>query len=367
MVREVRRQHPRGKAPGFQGAIVGAIAYDAIAHFDAPTHERKAPHFLLGLYLDAVVYDHRQGQVRYVTTGEDRSQEVLAAAEAPAQPPGPFRLGRVATNTDARHWGESVRAVKKHIRDGETYQTVLSRRFDASFKGDLAAAYRRLRERTPSPYMYDLDLDGHRILGSSPEMLCRVEGHRVETFPIAGTRPLAATKRHNEARKRELLADPKENAEHLMLVDLARNDIGRVAKTGSVRVPEFRQIGTYASVHHMVSRVQGRLKADADACDAFRAIFPAGTVSGAPKVRSMQIIDALERQPRGFYAGAIASFGLNGDLDSAITIRTLVARDGKLSVQAGAGIVQDSTAPKEYAETRHKAETVLGALREASA
>jgi anthranilate synthase component I len=362
LAREVVRQHRVDDHRGFPGGLVGAVAYDAVHHFDAPSHRRRAPHFLLGLYTDAVIFNHLEGRVSYVTLEEDRSQDVLEAAEERPVPPQPLRIGRIRTNTGRDDFYAMVRETQRRIRDGETYQTVLSRRFDAPYRGDLGALYDEIRVRNPSPYMYDLDFGATRILGSSPEMLVRVERGQVETFPIAGTRPLGKSPRHDALLKRELLADPKENAEHIMLVDLARNDVGRVSRIGTVRVPEYRKIESYSSVHHMVSRVTGRLRRGLDGFDAFRSIFPAGTVSGAPKIRAMQIIDELEKDPRGFYAGSVCYFGLNGDLDSAITIRSLVAHAGRLSVQAGAGIVADSRPEQELAETTHKAASILGFL-----
>jgi anthranilate synthase component 1 len=348
---------------GFSGGLVGAISYDAVRHFDAPTHPKNPPHYVMGLYEDAIVYNHLAGQVAYVTHGEDRSQDVLSAAEAPEPKPEPLTIGPVQSSKSRDEFVDMVKETKRRIRDGETYQTVLSRRFDASYRGNPDSLYEQIRVRNPSPYMYYLDFGATKIVGSSPEMLVRVERGLVETFPIAGTRPKGSDAKADLRLKRELAADPKENAEHLMLVDLARNDVGRVSDYGSVQVPEYRQVESYSSVHHLVSRVTGRLRKDQTALDAFQSIFPAGTVTGAPKIRAMQIIDELEGAPRGFYAGAVGYFGRNGDLDTAITIRTLVADDdGHLSVQAGAGIVQDSDPDREFDETQHKANAILSFL-----
>lgn len=363
LVQEVVRQNRVAGDDGFCGGLVGAVAYDAVTHFDLPSHRGRPPYYLFGLYTDAVVFNHLEGSVSYVTLDEDRSEVVLEAANELPPASRPLRFGRFQTNTSRAAFGAMVRSVQRRIRDGETYQTVLSRRVEAPYRGDLAALYDQIRVRNPSPYMYDLDFGHVRILGSSPEMLVRVERGVVETFPIAGTRPVAPTPAGNRRLQRELIADPKEAAEHVMLVDLARNDVGRVSEVGTVRVPEYRKIETYSSVHHLVSRVTGKLRKGLDAVDAFRALFPAGTVSGAPKIRAMQIIDELEPDPRGFYAGSVCYFGLNGTLDSAITIRTLVAHEEKVTVQAGAGIVQDSVAEREFAETQHKAEAILGFTR----
>jgi anthranilate synthase component 1 len=361
-VQEIVQQHRRPRTEGFSGGLVGAIAYDAIRHFESPNHPKNPPHFLLGLYLDAIVYDHGAGSVAYVTSGEDRSADVLAAAETPDPDPKPLRVGALTSSKSKEEFVGMVKETQRRIRDGETYQTVLSRRFEADYVGDLDEVYRQIRVRNPSPYMYYFDFEGTTILGSSPEMLVRVEKKRIETFPIAGTRPVSADAALDARHKRDLVADPKENAEHLMLVDLARNDVGRVATYGSVNVPRFRTLESYASVHHLVSQVTGKLRDGLTSVDAFRSIFPAGTVTGAPKIRAMEIIDELEGSPRGFYAGAVGYFGLNGDLDAAITIRTLIADDKRLQVQAGAGIVQDSKPESEFAETQHKANSILGFL-----
>lgn len=363
LAREVVKQNAIRNGASFSGGLVGSIAYDAIHHFDARNHPRHPPHYLLGLYTDAIVYNHLEGRVSYGTLDEDRSQEILDAANAPPPKQAPLRLGKFRSNLSAARFKAMVRETQRRIVDGETYQTVLSRRFDASYSGSLDALYDEIRVRNPSPYMFNLDFGSTRIVGSSPEMLVRVEKRIVETFPIAGTRPVAATPAQNARLKRELQADPKENAEHIMLVDLARNDVGRVAKTGTVEVPDYKVVESYSSVHHLVSRVTGTLRKDKDAFDAFESVFPAGTVTGAPKVRAMEIIDELEPEPRGLYAGSVCYFGLNGDLDSAITIRTLIADDeGHLSVQAGAGIVMDSKPQREFEETQHKADAILGFL-----
>lgn len=363
LAREVVRQNRVSNGTGFLGGLVGAVAYDSVSHFDARRHPRHPPHYLFGLYTDAIVYNHLAGRVEYMTLDEDRSAEVLEAANAPPPRKEPLRIGRPRSNTTKDQFIDMIGQTKRRIHEGETYQTVLSRRFDTSYRGSLDHVYDEIRVRNPSPYMFHLDFGPTKIIGSSPEMLVRVERQVVETFPIAGTRPIGANARENNRLKKELAADPKENAEHIMLVDLARNDVGRVAQVGTVRVPEYKFVESYSSVHHLVSRVTGRLAKGKDAVDAFRSIFPAGTVTGAPKLRAMQIIDELEDEPRGFYAGSVCYFGLNGDLDSAITIRTLTADDeDRLSVQAGAGIVQDSVPEREFEETQHKADAILGFL-----
>lgn len=359
VAREVLGQNRVPGAAGFVGGLVGAIAYDAVRHFELPSQPPNPPHYLLGLYKDAVVYNHLTGSVAYVTLDEDRSADVLDAADGPDPHREPLEIGSVTSSKSREEFVAMVRDVQRRIRDGETYQTVLSRRLEAPYRGDLDAIYEQLRVRNPSPYMYYLDFGPDAIVGSSPEMLVRVEGRSVETFPIAGTRPKGADAAQDRRLVSELRKDPKENAEHLMLVDLARNDVGRVCDYGSVEVPEFMTVESYSSVHHLVSRVVGRLRKDRTPLDAFRSVFPAGTVTGAPKIRAMEIIRELEGAPRGFYAGSVGYFGLNGNLETAITIRTLHAREGRLSVQAGAGIVQDSDPDREFEETQHKADSIL--------
>jgi len=259
-----------------------------------------------------------------------------------------------------------VETAKKHITVGDIFQVVLSKRYDFELDGDLSIFYQALSEINPSPYMYFLKFGERRIVGSSPEMLVRVENRQVETFPIAGTRPHLQDKKENAKLTKELLADPKERAEHVMLVDLARNDVGRVAKYGSVKVPELLTVQQFSHVQHIVSRVVGTLRKEFDSFDAMRAMFPAGTVSGAPKPRAMEIIEDLEPVRRGPYAGALGYFSFNGNADFAITIRTLVARGKKCSIQSGAGIVADSDPEMEWHETESKAAGLMKAVEKAT-
>ncbi|MGB9803996.1 anthranilate synthase component I [Desulfofundulus sp.] len=255
-----------------------------------------------------------------------------------------------------------VQKAGKYIREGDILQVVLSQRLQMPFKGDPFQVYRRLRCLNPSPYLYYLNLGQVVIAGSSPEMLVRVEGSMVETRPIAGTRPRGATLEEDEALAAELRSDPKERAEHVMLVDLGRNDLGRVCTPGSVTVPQFMSVEKYSHVMHLVSSVRGVLARNSSSFDAFMACFPAGTVSGAPKVRAMEIIEELEPLRRGPYAGAVGYLGYNGNLDTAITIRTVTFYRGSAYVQAGAGIVADSVPEKEYQETLNKARALLQTL-----
>jgi anthranilate synthase component 1 len=254
-----------------------------------------------------------------------------------------------------------VQRARDYIHAGDAMQVVLSQRLSRSFAGSPMSLYRALRALNPSPYMYYFDAGDFHVVGASPEILSRLEQGTVTVRPIAGTRRRGADREQDLALERELLADPKELAEHVMLVDLGRNDVGRVAEIGSVRVTERNGVERYSHVMHIVSNVEGRLKAGCDALDVLRATFPAGTVSGAPKVRAMQIIDELEPDRRGPYAGAVGYLGFNGDMDMAIAIRTALLRDGQLHVQAGAGVVADSDPALEYEETRNKALAVLRA------
>ena len=251
---------------------------------------------------------------------------------------------------------------KEYITAGDIFQVVPSKRYQFQIKGNLIPFYQALRTINPSPYMYFYKSGDRQIVGASPEMLVRVENRTVETFPIAGTRPVAEDPAENSKLVAELLADPKERAEHVMLVDLARNDVGRISKYGSVHVPEFMKVHQYSHVQHIVSRVVGQLKDDLQSYDALRAVFPAGTVSGAPKVRAMEIIDELEPVRRGPYAGAVGYFSYNGNADFAITIRTLFADKNQAYIQAGGGVVADSVPEQEWFETEHKAKALMQAL-----
>jgi anthranilate synthase component 1 len=273
----------------------------------------------------------------------------------------------VRSNMTRETYEAGVRAIKEHIAAGDIYQAVLSQRFEADVTADPFTVYRALRHVNPSPYMYFTRMGGLSIVGSSPEMLVRVEGRRVETHPIAGTRPRGATEEDDLRLGEELKRNEKERAEHVMLVDLGRNDLGRVCEFGSVRVPQYMAIERYSHVMHLVSTVDGTLAEDRDRLDALAACFPAGTVSGAPKIRAMQIISELEPTRRDIYAGAVGYIDFAGNLDFCIAIRTITIRNGRARIQAGAGIVADSNPAAEYEETRDKARAVLTALAMAEA
>ncbi|EXX91283.1 aminobenzoate synthetase, partial [Paenibacillus darwinianus] len=288
---------------------------------------------------------------------------LMAGGSPPADP----ELGVVHSNVTKAQFIANVEKAKEYIRAGDIFQVVLSQRFSIDTEVDPLHVYRVLRTMNPSPYMYYLKLDEEIIVGTSPEALVKVDGGRVETRPIAGTRPRGRTPEEDLALERELLADEKERAEHLMLVDLGRNDIGRVAEYGSVKCDAYMEIERYSHVMHIVSNVSGKLRPDKDFFDAFVSCMPAGTVSGAPKLRAMEIISELEHEARGAYAGAIGYLGFSGSLNTCITIRTIVFKNGKAYVQSGAGIVWDSVPESEYQETVNKAKASLKAIRAAEA
>jgi anthranilate synthase component 1 len=283
---------------------------------------------------------------------------------SPKAPDGP--LGVLATsNTTPTEYDKMVHAAKEYIAAGDIFQVVLSQRFEAPFDLPPFALYRALRRVNPSPYLYYLDFGGYAIAGSSPEILVKLSGGTVTIRPIAGTRPRGATSHADKELEQELLADPKERAEHLMLLDLGRNDVGRVARIGTVKVTDQFFVERYSQVMHIVSNVVGTLNHDSDAIDALAAGFPAGTVSGAPKVRAMEIIDELEKEKRGLYAGAVGYFSAAGEMDTAIVLRTALIKDGKMYVQAGAGIVADSDPASEQQECVNKAKALFRAAEEA--
>ena len=345
----------------YLGGLVGQFSYEFIERLEriAPRAGPAAwPAFEFGLYLDGLVFDRLTRRVIYFTHGEDRGAEFEDTIRARADAATP-RFSSPRLNVADAKFEKMVERAKLDITEGEIFQVVLSRRFDMDVDGDLLPYYEALKRANPSPYMYYVQHGERRLVGASPEMLVRVDGGRVETFPIAGTRPLGATEAETLRLRDELLADTKEAAEHAMLVDLARNDVGRVAEYGTVRVSESRKIERFSHVQHLVSKVDARLRPGQGALDAFAAVFPAGTVSGAPKVRAMEIIRELEPDARGAYAGAVGYFSFNGNADAAIAIRTLAAVGRKASVQAGAGIVHDSVPAAEARETSAKARGLL--------
>lgn len=347
---------------GFSGGLVGYISYQAARLFDKIClSPGDFPDFEFGLFLDGIIYNHLTGNCTYITLGENRLDEIRKVM-GDAVPTGRLRYSEEGTLFSRKRYENMVLEAKEKIRRGEIFQAVLSNATDYRLRGDRLAFYQALRRTNPSPYMYHLKLGEREIIGSSPEMLVRVENRKVETFPIAGTRPRGRTPDKDRRIASELLSDEKELAEHLMLVDLARNDIGRVSEFGSVKVPEYMEIRRFSHVQHILSHVTGRLRRNMDALDAVRALFPAGTVSGAPKIRAMEIIESLEGVPRNAYAGALGYLSLNGNADFAITIRSMVCSGKTGKIQAGAGIVHDSVPENEYLECQNKARALINSL-----
>ena len=348
------------------GGAVGYISYDAIRYWENLPNKAKNdldfPDIQLGIFEDGIVFDHKQKQAFYYYQNDNRISEIKKYFSKKNELQS-LTFSEPKLNITKEKFEKAVTKAKEYINSGDIFQVVLSKRYEFTIKGNLLAFYNCLREINPSPYMYFLKEGEKQIIGSSPEMLVRVDNRKIKTFPIAGTRPRTDNSKKNSQLAKELLADPKERAEHVMLVDLARNDIGRISKFGSVRVPEFMTVHKYSHVQHIVSQVSGELSNNYESYDALRAVFPAGTVSGAPKIRAMEIIDELEPTRRGPYAGAVGYFSYNGNSDFAITIRTLFANKNKAYIQVGAGIVADSIPEREWYETNHKAEALMKALK----
>jgi anthranilate synthase component I len=387
--------HP--ELPRFAGGAVGFLGYEAIRFFEpkvpvARDDDLRLPEMLFMLTGSVLVFDHRLRSLKIVVNAflDDGPVEKIYASAARSidsilrrlEEPVDLPLIRIAeyetqparSNFQRKDFERAVERAKEFIRAGDIFQVVLSQRFESDFNRDALDFYRCLRFINPSPYMFCLKLatgrvrptggfDGNLVLvGSSPEMHVRLLGDTIEIRPIAGTRARGGSPEQDEANAADLLADPKERAEHIMLVDLARNDVGRVAEFGTVRVTEMMGIERYSHVMHIVSNVVGRSRKACTAFDVVRATFPAGTVSGAPKIRAMQIISELEKTRRGCYAGAIGYFGFDGNLDSCIALRCAVLKNGKAYFQAGAGIVADSDPQREYEETVNKARAMMKAL-----
>ena len=358
----------------YLGGAVGYVSYDAVRFWERlPPQNTKRHHFPLlefGIFTDGILYNHVEKQAYYFSIRPNsRIKEVkdLMSESRALQEESTFSYSTPERNLTRKQFIEKVNKSKKYIYDGDVFQVVLSKRMTFKISGDLLTVYEKLRDINPSPYMYFFRMGGKHIIGSSPEMLLRVTGDHLETFPIAGTRPVADDDKRNQQLSNDLLNDEKEVAEHTMLVDLARNDIGKVSKYGTVQVKELMKVKRFSHVQHMISHVTGILQSDFDSYDAFRAVFPAGTVSGAPKLRAMEIIDELEPNFRGPYAGALGYFSANGSCDFAITIRSIFANKSDAFIQSGAGIVMDSIPQTEWAETEQKANALLSALEKSKA
>jgi anthranilate synthase component I len=368
--------------PRFTGGAVGYVGYDAAAWFEpvelqAADREDDEAGFML--FDTVLAFDHVRHRILIIANARISGDEDLESlyqfacakvefverelerALSKTVPPSGKPL-EIASNVTREQFEGMVKTAKEYIAAGDIYQVVLSQRFEAAIDADPFTVYRALRHVNPSPYMYFLRVGERSIVGSSPEMLVRVEGRQVQTHPIAGTRPRGRNEEEDVRLGEELKRNEKERAEHVMLVDLGRNDIGRVAKYGTVRVPTYMTLERYSHVMHLVSIVEGKLDEQHDRLDALVACFPAGTVSGAPKVRAMEIIAELENRRRGVYAGAVGYLDFAGNLDFCITIRTVLIENGRAYVQAGAGIVADSNPTAEYEETKDKARAVLRAL-----
>jgi len=382
------RVAPLPGLPPFAGGAVGLFGYDLVRYAEPSVGDGNpdgvgTPDMALMVSDVLVAFDHLRHEVTIlanVFAGEDTDatyaaasaaiaevRERLAAPVPRAEATGPRDAPAFTSNVGSEGYAESVERVKEYIRAGDAYQVVPSQRWSADCPVDAFSIYRGLRAINPSPYMYFLDFEDFEIAGASPEALIKVSQGRAEQRPIAGTRPRAGTVEEDLERGRELLADEKERAEHVMLVDLARNDLGRVCEYGSVSVDDLMAVETYSHVLHIVSSVSGRLREGVTAMDALQASLPAGTLSGAPKIRAMQIIDELETVRRGPYGGAVGYLSYTGDLDTCIYIRSAVVKDGRVHVQAGGGIVVDSEASYEVRETEAKAGAVFGAIELACA
>ncbi len=366
--------------PRFCGGLAGYFGYDTVRYIERRlAGVRKpdpigAPDILLVLSEEIAIVDNLSGKLTLVVYAEPgktgaleaaraRLKELVAQLRRPVEIPPDVR-GRsepAVSGFGQAAYHAAVERAKRYVYDGDIMQVVPSQRMSKPFRATPLALYRALRTINPSPYMYYFDFDDFHVVGASPEILARLEGDTVTVRPIAGTRRRGATPAEDAALEKELLADEKELAEHIMLVDLGRNDVGRVARTGTVKVTEQMVVERYSHVMHIVSNVEGTLKADLNAIDVLRATFPAGTVSGAPKVRAMEIIDELEPVKRGIYAGAVGYLGFQGNMDVAIALRTAVVKDGTLYVQAGGGIVADSQPEAEWQETQSKARALLRA------
>jgi len=372
--------------PRFAGGLVGYFGYETIRYIepklsrDELADPLETPDIFLLVSEEVVVFDNLSGKLIIVVhiDPEDRVAGEQRLAEIEKQLRLPTPVLPVHSSCDLQesdfvsHFGQNsfmagVEKIRDYITAGDCMQVVLSQRLTAPFHAPALDLYRALRTVNPSPYMYFLDMGDHQVVGSSPEILVRLEDGQVTVRPIAGTRPRGASDEADVELEAGLLADPKELAEHLMLIDLGRNDVGRIAETGSVSLTEKMLVERYSHVMHIVSNVTAKLKSGMTAMDVIRATFPAGTVSGAPKIRAMEIIDELEPIKRGIYSGAVGYLSWNGNVDTAIAIRTAVVKDGRLSIQAGAGVVYDSDPDSEWQETLNKARAVFRAASMAEA
>ncbi len=376
----------------FTGGAVGFLSYNAVRFFEPSVGEPQPdpleiPDSLFFISDTVLIFDHHTRRVRVLVNAEvptpehadaayasaaERARGVIAKLNRPANlpqlpvPKTPVPPADARSTTSREEYMATVRACQEYIHSGDIFQIVPSQRFETEYEGDPLTLYRTLRDVNPSPYMFCLKLAGRfTLVGSSPEVHVRATDGLVEIRPIAGTKRRGATAAEDDSNASELLADPKERAEHLMLVDLARNDVGRISKYGTVRVTDFMTIERYSHVMHIVSHVTGTLSEDKTSFDVMRATFPAGTVSGSPKIRAMQLLGKFEKHKRGVYAGAVGYFGFDGNTDSCIALRTVVLKAGRAYVQTGAGVVADSTPEGEHQECVNKALGMMAAIARA--
>ena len=381
------RPVPLDSLPRFFGGAVGYVNYDFIRSFE------KIPELLpqdqplydcCFMITDTLlVFDNVKQKVKVISNvflddarspgeayrqAEERIEKMVARLQTRVSPSPPAKSStpsRLRSNLGEEEFFRGVEKAKEYIQAGDVIQVVLSQRFTADLQCEPFDVYRALRSINPSPYLFFLKMDDVMLLGASPEVMVRLDGNQIELRPLAGTRPRGKTRAEDLEMEKDLLSDEKERAEHIMLVDLGRNDVGRVAEVGSVEVTELMGVERYSHVMHIVSHVRGQLAPGKNAFDVFRAAFPAGTVSGAPKIRAMEIIEELEPVRRGPYAGAVGYFSFSGNMDTCITIRSILIQEGKAYIQTGAGIVADSAPEKEYEETLNKARAIFRAIRQA--
>ncbi len=366
--------------PPFAGGFVGYFAYSLYGYTEPVLKLTKGDNndFDLMLFDKVIAFDHLHQKIivivninadnpveNYRKAAADIEEIVHLVKAPPADSPPGAAAGDFVCNVSKEDYCAMVEKTKSYIRDGDIFQAVISRRFETAYEGSLLNAYRVLRTTNPSPYMVFMRIDGLEIMSTSPETLVRLHNGRLATFPVAGSRPRGRTPEEDKALEEELLRDEKELAEHNMLVDLARNDLGRISKYGTVQVMDYMMIHRYSKIMHIASRVEGDLRDGCDALDAVEAILPAGTLSGAPKIRACQIIDEMEANPRGLYGGALGYIDFTGNLDTCIAIRMAVKKDGRVTVQAGGGIVADSVPETEYEESGNKAMAVMNAVLKA--
>lgn len=362
----------------FLGGAVGSVGYDVIKQYEKIPDTNKevmgTPTVHLMVFKEFVVYDHLHDRIKLIVLEEKdkeaEAQKVLDRMEKQVKNPVPesryaikeIKTGEITFNMTKERYMNMVKKAQKYIYDGDIFQVVLSQRLTATTSHDAIDLYRSLRTINPSPYLFYLNFGDYQVAGSSPEMLVEVKGGTVRTCPIAGTRKRGKTVLEDAKLADSLLNDEKERAEHVMLVDLARNDMGRVAKIGTVQVKEFMQVHNYSHVMHLVSLVEGKKRQDKDCYDVLSTFLPAGTLSGAPKIRAMEIIEELEEEKRGLYGGAVGYFSFNGNMDTCIAIRTMVIKDGKVYMQAGAGIVADSVPEAEFEESCNKVRALVASI-----